>query len=395
MVTIQIDERDPTMLGVYFPEDPFGNDLIKEVPGRRFSRSRKGWLVPNTRESLVQLGRLFGREHCRFDEAIVRHHKPAATPVEVEEATNPPWPPTGKMPVVQSFRHLPARSDYNQHPAIIALTNALRTGFYSYKTLRNYKQALIALIVHIDPQPIEDLSIVDYKAYLLFLVDVRKLGSSTVNVHVNAWKFYCEKVLKRERMFYDIGMPRQAHKLPTVYSSDEVKAIFNATTSFKYRTVFQLVYATGLRLDEVVNLRLADLDRVRRVITVRSGKGRKDRVVMFSEKLEKVLKQYMAQYARREGPPQLFMFENAETCGQLNRRTIQQVYSESVRFAGIKKRGGIHTLRHSFATHLLESGTDVRYVQELLGHESITTTVRYTHVSIDKVRTLQSPFDTL
>ncbi len=96
MTTIQIDERDPTLLGVYFPTDSIGNDLIREVPGRRFSYSRKGWLVPNTRESVVKMGQLFGKDYCRFDEAVVRLYKPTATPAEVEQATNPVWPPLSK-----------------------------------------------------------------------------------------------------------------------------------------------------------------------------------------------------------------------------------------------------------------------------------------------------------
>ncbi|GAB3781590.1 hypothetical protein GCM10028818_35990 [Spirosoma horti] len=150
------------------------------------------------------------------------------------------------------------------------------------------------------------------------------------------------------------------------------------------------MYATGLRLSEVARLRLGDLDRNRSLITVKAGKGGKDRVVMLSEKLWQYIYDYLQVYQ-----PKTYLFENAETREPLINRTIQLVYSETVRSAGIRKRGGIHTLRHSFATHLLEAGTDIRYIQELLGHSSILTTMRYTHVSSDKISALKSPLDDL
>jgi site-specific recombinase XerD len=154
--------------------------------------------------------------------------------------------------------------------------------------------------------------------------------------------------------------------------------------------MFQVVYATGLRVSEVASLRLTDLDRARRLVTVRGGKGKKDRIVMFTTKMESILLDYLIAYN-----PQTYLFEETNTHEPINKRTIQLVYSETVRFAGIQKRGGIHTLRHSFATHLLEGGTDIRYIQQLLGHVSIVTTMRYTHVTADKISTLKSPLDDL
>ena len=401
MITIRIDEREPTFLAVFFPEDSIGNHLVGQVPGRRFSRSRRGWLVPNTRESLVKLGQLFGRENCRFDEAIVRLYKPTATPAEIEQATNPAWPPqpdasVGKAPARRKpFRYAPALTEYDQHPAIMALSDALRVQQYSYKTFKNYKQALIALIRYahrtaVLPKPIDNLTKPEYQKYLLFLLDKRRLSSSTVNVHINAYKFYREKALGHDKDFYDIKLVRTPTKLPTVYSVAEVKAIFAATTSLKYRTLFRVVYATGLRLSEVALLRLTDIDRTRNLINVRLGKGKKDRVVMLSDKLRAYLDEYLGQYR-----PGTYLFENPERPEPIANRTIQLVYSEAVRFAGIQKKGGIHSLRHSFATHLLESGTDIRYIQELLGHESILTTMRYTHVTADKISTIKSPLDDL
>ena len=393
MITVRIDDKDPGLLVVYFPQDPIGNDLIGHIPGRRWSYSRRCWVLPNTRASVVKIGQLFGRDYCRFDEAVVRLYKHMATVNEVEQATNPEWPPLSKRSVAthrKPFRYSPPMREYDQHPVIVALTNTLRVQSYSYKTLKNYRQALIALIRYTGNKPLDQLTKADYQKYLLFLVEKKRLSSSTLNVHINAYKFYQEKVLERDKSYYDIAYPRQATKIPTVYSTAEINAIFYATTSLKYRSLFTLVYATGLRLSEVINLKLTDLDRVRRLVHVRSGKGKKDRIVMLGDKLEATLNEYLQRYK-----PKIYVFEDADTGEPMQNRGIQQVYSDTVRFAGIQKRGGIHTLRHSFATHLLESGTDIRHIQELLGHESILTTMRYTHVTADKISTLKSPLDNL
>lgn len=393
MITIRIDQKDSGQLAVLFAEDPAGNDLIRSVPGRRWSYSRRCWLVPNTREAVVLVGKLFGRDYCRFDEALIRLYKPRATPAEIELATNPNWPPVGKDIVQKPFRYAPPQREYDRHPVVVALTNSLKVQNYSYKTLKNYKQALIALLRYINTKPIDQLTKAEYQKYLLFLIVKKRLSSSTINVHINAWKFYCEKILQRDKEFYDIEYPRAPDKLPTVYSVVEVKAIFRATTSLKYRTLFQLVYATGLRLNEVVHLRLSDIDRFRRLINVRAGKGKKDRVVMLSHKLEAILDIYLTSYKRTGGASQVYLFENPENNEPIANRTIQMVYGDTVRFAGIRKKGGIHTLRHSFATHLLESGQDIRTIQVLLGHTSILTTMRYTHVSADRISTFKSPLD--
>ncbi|GAB4023548.1 site-specific integrase [Spirosoma migulaei] len=387
MVTIRIDDKDASLLAVSFPEDPVGNNLIREIPGRRWSYSRRCWLMPNTRAAVVQLGQLFGKDYCRFDEAVVRLYKPTATTVEVEKATNPAWPPdVQRLP----FRHVPCLGEYDRHPVIVAVCDTLRVRDYSYKTLKNYKQALIALIRYVVPKPIDQLTKFQYQTYLLFLIEKKRLSSSTINVHINAYKFYCEKVLQRDKEFYAIEYPRKPTKLPIVYSVAEVKAIFSATTSLKYRTLFKLVYATGLRISEVAHLRVKDLDYNRRLLNVRAGKGKKDRVVMLTDKLEIAINEYLTHYK-----PTIFLFEEVDNGEPIANRTIQQVYSDAVRSAGISKKGGIHTLRHSFATHLLESGLDIRYIQQLLGHESVLTTMRYTHVTADKISTLRSPLDNL
>ena len=181
----------------------------------------------------------FGKDYCRFDEAVVRLYKPTASAAEIGQATNPSWPPvnirqSGRKP----FRYAPPRLDYDRHPAIAAMSDAMRIQNYSFKTFKNYKQALIALIRYAEPMPLDALTKAAYQKYLLFLRNRKRLSSSTLNVHINGWKFYQEKVLGRDKTYFNIDLPRQPTKLPTVYSVAEVKTIFNATTSLKYRTLF-------------------------------------------------------------------------------------------------------------------------------------------------------------
>ncbi|GAB3998849.1 site-specific integrase [Spirosoma daeguense] len=393
MITIRIDERDKNLLTISFPPDIIGNDLIREIRGRRWSYSRRCWVVPNIRDNIVLVGKLFGKEYCRFDEAVVRQYKPKATVAEVDLAVNPPWPPLKNRVQTTSqlsFRNSPPLRALDGHPIVAAMTETMHVLNYSRKTIKNYKQAIVSLLNYLAGKSPDELTKQQYQQYLLFLIQKKRLSSATINVHINAWKFYQEKVLEREKNYYDIEYPRQSQKLPTVYSVAEVKSLFSATTSLKYRTLFEMVYATGLRLSEVSTLRLADIDQIRRLITIRRGKGKKDRVVMLSGKLETKINQYIQEYR-----PETYLFENMETGEPLQNRTIQLVYSQATQAANIRKKGGIHSLRHSFATHLLEVGTDIRYIQQLLGHESILTTMRYTHVTADKISTLKSPLDYL
>jgi integrase/recombinase XerD len=202
---------------------------------------------------------------------VVQLYKPTTSCSDIERATNPVWPPLGKKTTPKPFRFAPPLSEFDRHPVIVAVSVALRVHNYSYRTFKNYKQALITLIRYMSNKPLDELTKTDYQKYLLFLVEKKRFSAATLNVHINGWKFYQEKVLQRVKTHYEVAYARQPTKLPTVYSTDEVKAIFLATTSLKYRALFKLVYATGLRVSEVAALRLVDLDRVRRLITVVNG----------------------------------------------------------------------------------------------------------------------------
>lgn len=188
---------------------------------------------------------------------------------------------------------------------------------------------------------------------------------------------------------FEIKRPSKDKKLPNVLSKAEVKALFDATRNLKHKVLLSLVYSAGLRIGEAINLRLKDIDFERGLIHIKSAKGRKDRYTLLSKGLIPLLQTYVNHYN-----PNVLLFEGrqGEPYTQVSAR---QVLKKSLQLAGIKKYATLHTLRHSFATHLLESGTDIRYIQELLGHNSPKTTMIYTHVSTTNLKDIKNPFDNL
>jgi site-specific recombinase XerD len=192
-----------------------------------------------------------------------------------------------------------------------------------------------------------------------------------------------------QRKVYTIDRPREEKFLPEVLNTDEITAILNATENIKHKAVLMTIYSAGLRIGEAVNLKLKDIDSGRMQIRVENAKGKKDRYTLLSEKNLEVLRSYV-----KEFKPRVWLFEGAkgETYSQ---KAIQQILRKAVEKVGLKKHITVHTLRHSFATHLLEAGTDIRYIQSLLGHESSKTTEIYTHITGRGLQQIKSPLDKL
>ncbi|MCU7552909.1 tyrosine-type recombinase/integrase [Chitinophagaceae bacterium LB-8] len=196
-------------------------------------------------------------------------------------------------------------------------------------------------------------------------------------------------MLGRGREFYDLPRPKKPKKLPGVLAESEVARIILQMKNLKHRALLMTAYSAGLRVSELVKLRIKDIDPGRMMIHIREGKGGKDRMVPLSQTLLETLRIYYQQYKPGE-----YLFEG-ENRGPYSTRSAQEVLKKAKRWAGIQKKGSIHLLRHSYATHLLEAGTDIRYIQVLLGHNSLKTTLRYTHVSNLKLGSIQSPLDRL
>jgi integrase/recombinase XerD len=260
---------------------------------------------------------------------------------------------------------------------------------YATGTVRLYLQHVAAFAQHFHRSP-DQLGAEEIRRYQLFLIQEKKLAWSSYNQIVCALRFFYAKTLKRAFLLQDIPFPRQQQRLPLILSREEVARILTAPPHLKSRALLMTIYAAGLRRSEVARLRVSDIDSARMTITVHQGKGQKDRVVMLSPVLLDTLRQYW-----RHAKPKQWLFPG-ETPGQpISGNDIFMVFHNAVRRAGITKKLSPHSLRHCFATHLLESGTDLRTIQMLMGHRSLKTTARYLHVSQQQVRATASPLDSL
>ena len=259
---------------------------------------------------------------------------------------------------------------------------------YSDATRRTYVSQFRKFLEYIAPVPAEEITEALVKKYMAHLVNDKQVSNSTQNCAINAIKFYLEQVMKGERTFYFTERPRKERKLPNVLSQEDIARLIQETPNVKHKALIMLIYSGGLRLSEVLDLKWKDVDAKRRVLTVR-GKGNKERITLLSEVAYEYLLLYRASYVTSE-----LIFEGPGG-GRYSSRSVNNVIKRSAQRAGISKRVSAHTLRHSFATHLLEGGTDLRYIQSLLGHESSRTTERYTHVTRKGFERLRSPLDNL
>lgn len=260
---------------------------------------------------------------------------------------------------------------------------------YSPQTMRVYIGSVAAFANHFHLSP-DQLGSEHIRQYQLFLINEKKLAWSTYTQIVSALRFLYVKVLNREFMLQEIPFPREPQQLPEILSQDEVAKILRAATRLKTRAMFMTIYAAGLRISEVARLRTSDIDSARMTITIRQGKGRKDRVVMLSPILLDTLRQYW-----QLKKPKHWLFPGKWPDKPVTCNAVRQSFQKAVRRAGLTKKVSPHSLRHSFATHLLESGTDLRTIQLLLGHNSLKPTSRYLRVSQQQVRKTASPLDNL
>jgi site-specific recombinase XerD len=237
-------------------------------------------------------------------------------------------------------------------------------------------------------RPPDELTVEDINRYQLYLTEERKVSWAYFNQAVSAIRFFYLASLKKNWNIKQIPYQKTGRRLPEVLSREEVDALFKVTTNIKHLSILMTVYSGGLRVGEVVQLRVSDIDVERMVIRIDQGKGRKDRYVMLSKKLVPVLNDYCGKYK-----PSYWLFPGQKPDRPLDRRSAQRVFKKSKEAAGINKNVTAHSLRHSFATHLLEDGANIRVVQRLLGHRSLNSTAVYTHVAKDYLSVAHSPLD--
>ncbi len=260
---------------------------------------------------------------------------------------------------------------------------------FSENTVRTYTTEFAQLLYEIKDFPVKNLTPDKLQSYFLYCKKEKDLSENQIHSRMNAVKFYFEKVMHQNKMFFDIPRPKKALLLPKYLNTEEIKRIFDVVTNRKHLVMLKLCYGLGLRVSEIVTLRIEDIDSVSMKVLVSRGKGKKDRYVNLPASILEDLREYYKEYL-----PQKYLFEGKDG-GPYQIRSAQVVFRNAMLKAGVRKNIGIHGLRHSFATHLLELGTDISLIQKLLGHDNISTTLTYTQVTDPVVNKVISPLDRL
>ena len=325
------------------------NERVRNLTGVRWSRTKKAWYVPNN-------------PHYRHQFGLA--------------------PPLAGKDVIAQIHHV-------NRPAFKALIETLQLKAYSQSTLKTYRNEFAQLLYLLKDKPVNDLTPDRFRSYFLYCINTLKLSENTLHSRINAVKFYVEQVLHRERFFFEIPRPKKPSILPKVISPTDIKRLFSVTTNIKHNTMLKLVYGMGLRVSEIVNLKITDVDSGTMQVFIERAKGKKYRYANLPTSILEQLRAYFVEYR-----PKKYLFEG-QYGEQYSIRSTQQVFKQALKKAKINKTVGIHGLRHSFATHLLENGTDVKFIQELLGHTDIKTTLRYVQVSEKSLKNIKSPLDTL
>ena len=392
MTTIRcetITHRGEKRIKLAFPYDPPLIARVKDIPGRTWSDALKCWHIPWRQDSLEYL-----RSHFDGMAEVAEAGKASFGPNPTSHfgsnksgLLSAGSSPRGKGSFCAWYspRHASRKS-----PALPPeYLEQLKLRRYSRNTVKAYLTHFNLFLTYFGHRPPQGLTQEDIRSYLLYLVNEKDVSGTYQNQSINAIKFYYEKVLKQPRTVYELPRAMKSRKLPTVLSEGEVARIIRAISNLKQRTAIALIYSAGLRISEAVNLKPADIDEGRKLIIVRSAKGQKDRITVLSDAILPMLDDYRRQYK-----PGNWLFESPDG-GKYHARSIQHVFHRAKEKAGIAKPATVHTLRHSFATHLLERGTDIRFIQELLGHNSSKTTEIYTHVSTKALGKIISPLDNL
>lgn len=340
-----ITHRQEKRIAVYFEKNEALISRIKALEGSRWSQTLGVWHLPDTFENRLKF--------------------------QIEAAPKNRPSPEGIRQVEKFKKWLLSRR-------------------YSNRTINTYSEALKSFLTFYNEKPIEAITNDDVIRYNNEYILQNNLSSSYQNQMVNAIKLYFATIVESKIEMDKIHRPKREKVLPNVLSKEEVKLILNAHSNIKHKAMLSLIYACGLRCGELLSLQPVHIDSKRNIIIIKNAKGKKDRIVPLSPKILVMLRDYYVTFK-----PQTYLFEGNIKGQAYDDRSLQQVMKQALKKAGITKPATLHWLRHSFATHLLESGTDLRYIQELLGHNSSKTTEIYTHVSTKSIQQIKSPFDNL
>jgi integrase/recombinase XerD len=364
IVVKPLTHRGERVFGLYFEIDDELKELVKSL-GAKWSSTQKCWWILNNPKNLNALV-LNAKGKAWIDYTALKNEnkKPPARNTKQEKAVL-------KWLLPESY------------------TKSLVRMRYSENTISSYSFHFNEFLNHIAPANINNFTDQDIRKYQDWLVTVKKVSQSTQNIAINAIKFYLEKVSEGQRKVYYIERPRKEKRLPVVLSEEEVLRIFSATPNPKHRLIFAMLYSTGMRISEILQLRIQDVDLDRNLVHIKAAKGKKDRISVIGQVLKPIIETYYQEFKPR------YWFIEGPGRTQYSASSVRQSLARSVTAAQITKHVTPHTFRHSFATHLLERGTDTRYIQELLGHSSPETTAIYAQVSNKSLRRIENPLDAI
>lgn len=340
-----IRHKSESRIALYFEPDNESIARVKQIEDARWSRTRRCWHLPDTAENRRQFN--------------------IATPQYMKLS------PEGIA-------------------AMNRFTGWMRSKRYSENTVRTYSEALKSFLSYFNEKLPEHITNEDVILYNNDFILRNNLSPSYQNQVVNAIKLYFSTCRDIKIDIDKIHRPKRAKLLPNVLSKEEVKLILDAHSNIKHRVMLCMIYSCGLRRSELLNLKFADIDSRRNIVFIHMSKGKKDRIAPLSPKILEMLRHYYTLYK-----PKVWLFEGHNPGEQYSDQSLQSVMKTAIEKARINKPVTLHWLRHSYATHLLEAGTDLRYIQELLGHNSSKTTEIYTHVSTKSLLQIKSPFDDL
>ena len=377
-------------IAICFEHDQIINSLVRKLKDVRWSQTHRCWYVPLNQNSYQCITETL-KAVAEIDNHILKQYLEKRRQVERTGVYSPgycPAPGTRAIAITSpawklSKENLKALEEFVQQ---------LKLKAYSNSTIKTYRNEFLQLLKLLKKKHVVDLTPDDLKRYMVYIMEKEGLKESTAHSRLNALKFYFEQVLKREKFFWEIPRPKKPLLLPKVLNEEELGKLFKALVNKKHKAMLFTIYSAGLRVSELVKLKMRDIDSSRMQVHIEQAKGKKDRYVGLSPVLLDILRNYLKRYRPR---PKTFLFESEQTFSAYPTRTVQKIFTDAKNKAGISKAVGVHVLRHSFATHLLEKGTDIHYIKELLGHFDIRTTERYLHVSKKQLINIISPLDDL
>lgn len=382
MITICLKpffERGKEWIGLHLTQQ-MEEDPIKRLKGVKWSYRGRCWYMPCTREALIDFKTQLD-EGVELDISLLKQYlQQRKTMVVGEQKT------IASVTAVQLIQYPLCAENLLAYEA---MRNLLVVKGYSTNTIRNYLYEFRLLLRLLKERSVNNLTKDQVQSYLLWLLEEQKCSETKVHTTVNAIKFYFEQVIGRSSEFYDLPRPGKPFKLPAILAEEEVLELIRSVANIKHRTMIMAGYSAGLRVSEITGLKLINIDSKRMQIHIQGAKGKKDRMVPLSKVLLANLREYYKLYK-----PQNYLFEVRPGI-PLSTRTVHEIMQQAKQKIKLKKKGSVHMLRHSYATHLMEAGTDIRIIQHLLGHNSIRTTMLYTHVSKKAFDKIESPLDKL